>query len=117
MPNMQRQASQGRHNGKQRGPDNVVSLCERRRAATPRIVRLSPEYDGIELLYANDRPQDKLLALRVLAGAMPDSGEVAAMVPWLKPVVRPPELRDPLNGRWVGYRLPDSQYLFTDAPE
>lgn len=117
MPNMQRQASQGRHNGKQRSPDNVVSLCERRRAATPRIVRLSPEYDGIELLYANDRQPDKLFSLRVLAWAMLDNGEVTAMVPWLKSVVRAPELADPLNGRWVGYRLPDSQYLFTEAPD
>ncbi len=115
MPNMHGQASHGKH-ARSHQHEKVVSLCERRRTAQPKIIRLSPEYDGIELLYANDRQPDKLFSLRVLAWAMLDDGEITALVPWLKKVVQAPQLADPLNGRWVGFRLPESAYLFTEAP-
>jgi len=38
------------------------------------------------------------------------------MVPWLKEPVTAMALADPFNGRWEGYRLPESDYLFIDAP-
>lgn len=119
MPNMHHQHGTG-----QRG-NKIVSLCDHRARHrdegpsdhSPRILRLSPEYDGIELLYANDRHPDKLFSLKVLAWARLDDGSVTALVPWLKKVVPAEQLADPLNGRWMGYRLPESEYLFTEAPE
>ena len=101
----------------QRQHHNVVPLIPRRQAAKPRIVRISPENDGLELLYANDRHPDTLFSVRILCWALLDNDEVVAMVPWLNAVVPCTELEDPLNGRWEGYRLPHSSYLFTDAPQ
>lgn len=98
-------------------PHNVVPLIPRRQAARPRIVRVSPENDGLELLYANDRHPDTLFSVKILCWALLDNDDVVAMVPWLDAVVPSSELEDPLNGRWEGYRLPHSSYLFTEAPQ
>src|SRR5690606_25936804 len=83
----------------------------------PSILRLSPEYDGMELLYANDQHPDTLFSLKILAWARLEDGTTQALVPWLRDLVTASALSDPLNGRWEGYRLPDSDYLFRDAPE
>jgi hypothetical protein len=96
---------------------NVVSLDDRRRRKRAPVVRLSPECDGIELLYANDRHPDKLFSLKILAWALHEDGRVDAMVPWLGKLMSAPELADPLNGRWEGYRFSGDDWLFTDAPE
>ena len=109
MPNVQHQ--------NHRGTGKVVFLDDHRRQEAASIQRLSPECDGLELLYANDRHPDKLFALKILAWARRADGSITAMVPWLKGVVAAETLSDPLNGRWVGYRLPESDYLFTDAPQ
>ena len=98
-------------------PHNVVPLIPRQQAAKPRIVRVSPENDGLELLYANDRHPDTLFSVKILCWALLDNNEVVAMVPWLNAVVPSSALEDPLNGRWEGYRLPHSSYLFTEAPQ
>ena len=99
------------------GGNNVLPFSPRRKAAQPPLLRLSPEYDGIELLYANDNHPDKLFSLKILAWARLANGDTVAMVPWLKEPVTAMALADPLNGRWEGYRLPHSDYLFIDAPE
>ncbi len=99
------------------GNSNVVPFSPRRKAAQTPILRLSPEYDGIELLYANDQHPDTLFSLKILAWARLANGDTVAMVPWLKNPVTAMALADPLNGRWEGYRLPGSDYLFVDAPE
>lgn len=98
--------------------DKVVNLFDYRRIPhEKRILRVSPECDGLELLYSNDNHPDKLFSLKVLCWALRDDGEVVAMVPWLDRIMACTELEDPLNGRWEGYRLPESQYMFEDAPE
>lgn len=102
---------------RQNNHGKVVSLDDRRQRRQSPIIRLSPEYDGIELLYANDRHPDKLFSLKVLAWALRDNGEVVAMVPWLDRLMAAPDMGDPLNGRWEGYRFAESDYMFTDAPE
>lgn len=107
MPNVQHQNTR----------DKVVFLSEHRRQQMASVQRLSPECDGLELLYANDRHPDKLFALKILAWARLSDGSITAMVPWLKNVVPAESLSDPLNGRWAGYRLPESDYLFTEAPQ
>lgn len=101
----------------QQGHPKVVSLDDRRQQKQSPVIRLSPEYDGIELLYANDRHPDKLFSLKVMAWALRADGEVVAMVPWLNRLMAAPEMGDPLNGRWEGYRFPESDYLFTEAPD
>lgn len=106
MPSVQRQVTDNK----------VVSLSERRRQARPQVQRLSPECDGLELLYANDQHPEKLFSLRILAWALLSDGSVTALVPWLKKVTPAADIADPLNGRWEGYRLPDSDYFFTEPP-
>lgn len=97
--------------------DRVISLENRRRRRTAAALRLSPEYDGIELLYANDRHPDKLFALKILAWALRADGKVVALVPWLDRLMAAAELADPLNGRWEGFRFAGGDRLFTHAPE
>jgi hypothetical protein len=96
---------------------NVLPFAPRRRASAPPVIRLSPEYDGMELLYANDKHPDTLFSLKILAWARTGDGATQAVVPWLKQLASAEQLCDPLNGRWAGYRLPDSDYLFREAPE
>lgn len=95
----------------------VVSLDERRQQLRAPALRLSPEYDGIELLYANDRHPDKLFSLRILAWALRTDGTVTALVPWLNRLMAAEELADPLNGRWEGFRFQGGDRVFTEAPE
>lgn len=95
---------------------NVIPLFPRGEPATPRILRISPECDGLELLYSNDNHPDKLFSLKVLCWAIRDDDEVVAMLPWLGKIVAASELEDPLNGCWEGYRLPDGDHLFNTAP-
>lgn len=102
--------------GNTKRPNNVLPFTPRRRAASPPILRLSPEYDGMELLYANDQHPDTLFSVKILAWARLENGETLAMVPWLRKLASAHELADPLNGRWEGYRLPESDYLFCEAP-
>lgn len=111
--------SKSNKKGLGRNASNVVSLFshQHKRRQKPSIIRVCPEYDGIELLYANDRHLDKLFSLKVLCWALRDDDEVVAIVPWLKGAVMATELEDPLNGRWEGYRLPDSDWMFYDPPE
>lgn len=99
------------------GGGKVLPFTPRRRASSPPVLRLSPEHDGMELLYANDQHPDTLFSLKILAWARTSDGATQAVVPWLKQLTSAEQLSDPLNGRWVGYRLPDSDYLFYDAPE
>lgn len=115
MPNVHTKASQGSPS-----PAKVVSLDERRQRRqpqSPHYLRLSPEHDGIEILYSNHRFPDQLFSLRALAWALKSDGEVVALVPWLTQLTSAPELTRPMEAEWVGYRLPDSDYFFTEAPE
>ncbi len=107
MPRTQHHGSTG---------NKVVSLAERRQRLAPRPQRLSPEHDGLELLYANDRHADTLFALKILAWARLSDGRVTALVPWLDAVMSAEELTDPLNGYCAGYRMPDDDALFDKVP-
>ena len=95
---------------------NVIQMFPRKQPALPRILRLSPECDGLELLYSNDQHPDKLFSLKILCWAIRDDDEVVAMVPWLGKIVAASELEDPLNGRWEGYRMPEGDHLFSAPP-
>lgn len=97
--------------------DRVVSLDRHRRRKRAPALRLSPECDGMELLYANDRHPDKLFALKILAWALRTDDSVVALVPWLDGLTSASELADPLNGRWEGFRFAGDDHLFTEAPD
>lgn len=81
-----------------------------------RFIRLAPELDGLEILYANDSSGDTLYSLQILAWGLRANGEVVALVPWLKDVVPCVEIDDPLNGTWEGYFDANTDEVFYDPP-
>jgi hypothetical protein len=81
------------------------------------IVRISPELDGIEMLYTNDNSQGRLYSLKILGWALLEDGTVDGIVPWLNKTVACRSLKDPLNGHWEGYLSPVTQEVFFEPPE
>jgi len=79
-------------------------------------VRVSPELDGLEMLYSNEAAPAKLYSLKIVCWGMREDGEVIGYVPWLGSLVACTEIDDPLNGRWEGYRDPGIDELFYAAP-
>jgi len=82
-----------------------------------KIIRIAPELDSLEMLYTNDTTPEKLYSMKIACWALREDGSVVAMVPWLNDIVPSPEINDPLNGRWEGYRNPKNNTLFYEAPE
>jgi hypothetical protein len=81
-----------------------------------RIVRLSPEFDSLCMLYCNDANPGKLFKLKIIAWGLQRDGEVVGLVPWLNSITPCPTLKDPLNGHWEGYLSPHNGHVFYDAP-
>ncbi|MCV6605420.1 MAG: hypothetical protein OIF34_08945 [Porticoccaceae bacterium] len=99
--------------------DNVVDLFSGKPFSDShnrRIIRLSPELDGLEMLYANSAHPDKLFSVRILCWGLRADGEVVGMVPWLNDIVPCPDIQDPLNGHWQGYYDASADDLFTEPP-
>jgi len=66
--------------------DNVIDLFTKKPMSSledARFIRLSPELDGLEMLYSNESGSDKLFSLRILCWALRANGEVVGIVPWL----------------------------------
>jgi len=80
------------------------------------IVRITPEFDGLEMLYSNDTAPNKLYSLKIVCWALKESGEVVGLVPWLNKIVPCTEINDPLNGHWEGYRDPENNDIFYSPP-
>ncbi|MEH6549793.1 MAG: hypothetical protein V7711_12425 [Pseudomonadales bacterium] len=81
-----------------------------------RYIRLSPELDGLCLLYSNNRSPDKLFSMNILCWALRESGEIDALVPWLNDVMPAMELSDEECGNWEGYYDPANEFRFSDPP-
>lgn len=84
--------------------------------AQERIIRLSPETDGLCMLYANDKHPERFFAMKILCWGLRWNGDVVGMVPWLNRLTPCPEINDPLNGSWHGYFDPEVDSIFYDAP-
>lgn len=99
--------------------ENVIDLFTGKlysdRAYT-RFIRLSPELDGLEMLYSNEVSGDKYFSLKVLCWALRADGEVVGLVPWLDNIIACPDIKDPLNGSFQGYYDPTIDELFLEAP-
>lgn len=81
-----------------------------------RIIRLSPEYDGLGMLYGNDSNPGKLFSMKVMGWGLQANGEVVGLVPWLDTIAPCPDLKDPLNGHWEGYYNITTGHVFYDPP-
>ncbi len=99
--------------------DNVVDLFSKQpysEQGNNRFIRLSPELDGLEMLYSNESSGEKLYSLKILCWGLRENGEVVGLVPWLNDLVSAPDIQDPLNGEWQGYYDPGIDDVFMDAP-
>lgn len=104
---------------KSRNQENVVDIFSGKPIndlEDERIVRLSPELDGLEMLYSNDASDGRLFSLQVLCWGLRANGEVVGLVPWLNQIMSCPELCDPLNGHWEGYYDPGIDDVFEEPP-
>jgi hypothetical protein len=102
-----------------RNEDNVIDIFSGKPVSKlddERIIRISPELDGLEMLYSNDASDGKLFSLQVLCWGLKGSGEVVGLVPWLNQIMECPKLCDPLNGHWEGYYDPGIDDVFEEPP-
>lgn len=81
----------------------------------PRIQRLVPELDGIEMLYTNDS-SDQIFSLKVLCWAVWSDGHIDGLVPWMNRLVACRSLDDPLNGHWEGFLDTNTGQVLFEAP-
>lgn len=105
--------------GKTPDKDNVVDLFSGKSLAhlkDERYIRLSPELDGLEMLYSNDASDGRLFSLQVLCWGLKANGEVVGLVPWLNKLMACTDICDPLNGRWEGYYDPGIDDIFEEPP-
>jgi hypothetical protein len=99
--------------------DNVVDLFSGKSLANlkdERFIRLSPELDGLEMLYSNDASDGRLFSLQVLCWGLRANGDVVGLVPWLNQLMACTDICDPLNGQWEGYFDPGIDDIFEEAP-
>ena len=99
---------------------NVVNLFTRspwQAKDDEQIIRLSPELDGLEMLYSNDSDPSRMFSMKILCWGLNKKGEVDAMVPWLGKLQSCRSLNDPLNGHWEGYFDNARHNIFFDAPD
>lgn len=99
--------------------DNVVDLFSGKSLSNlkdERFIRLSPELDGLEMLYSNDASDGRLFSLQVLCWGLRANGEVVGLVPWLNQLMACTDICDPLNGQWEGYFDPGIDDIFEEAP-
>ena len=101
-------------------PDNVVDLFSGKPLSAlhgEQIIRLSPEFDGLSMLYSNRHTDpNKLYSMKILCWALQADGEIVGMVPWLNGLVRCTELDDPATGLWEGYYDPSVDQVFYEPP-
>lgn len=81
-----------------------------------RFIRITPELDGLEMIYSNESHPNKLFSIKLLCWGLRENGEVVGLVPWLDKIVACPEIQDPLNGRWEGYYDAGVDEIFYEAP-
>lgn len=84
--------------------------------AEQRFIRLSPELDGICMLYSNEANGDKLFSMKLACWALRQDGTVEGMVPWFNGLRACSELRDQDIGLWEGYYDPRTEDVFFEPP-
>ena len=106
-----------KHPHKDTAAGNIVSFSRYAKKLRQRVIRICPENDGLELLYSNQRHPGTFFTVKILCWALQDNGDVVAVIPWLNRVTTAPELKDPDEALFEGYRTPGSDYMFNEAPE
>ncbi|WP_372613477.1 hypothetical protein [Halomonas sp.] len=100
-------------------PAQIIDLeaMRQRQLARRRLIRLSPELDGLEMVYRLSSSADTLYGMPLLAWGLREDGEVVGLVPWMEALTACHCLDDAEHGSFVGYRDPETEELFEVAPE
>lgn len=99
--------------------DNVVdiftglSLAE---SARRQFIRLSPELDGICMLYSNHSDRNKLYSMKLVCWALRENGDIEGLVPWFDGMRACSTIDDPNVGMWEGYYDPQTENIFFEPP-
>lgn len=100
-------------------PAQVIDLetMRRRQQARRRLVRLSPELDGLEMVYQQPSGPDTHYCVPVLAWGLREDGDVVGLVAWMETLTPCHQLDDPEYGHFIGYRDPETEELLDTPPE
>ncbi|MCE8035619.1 MAG: hypothetical protein LPK20_05345 [Halomonas sp.] len=99
-------------------PARVIDLETMRQKlqAKRRLVRLSPELDGLEMVYSLASDPDSLYGMPILAWGLRENGDVVGLVPWMETLTPCHLLDDAEHGCFVGYRDPETEELLEVPP-
>ncbi|WP_339339197.1 hypothetical protein [uncultured Oceanicoccus sp.] len=106
-------------NNKNCDTNNVVDLFPTKTPTTSkhRIIRLSPEYDGLCMLYSNAGCEPGMFySMTILCWGLRDNGEVVGMVPWLNKLMPCDQLNDEEHCQYCGYYDDATDCMFSEAP-
>lgn len=100
-------------------PAQVIDLdtMRQRQEARRRLIRLSPELDGLEMVYQLPAEPDTYYGMPLLAWGLREDGHVIGLVPWMDSLTPCQHLDDPEHGHFIGYRDPETEELFEQAPD
>lgn len=99
-------------------PARVIDLdaMRQRQRAKRRLIRLSPELDGLEMVYHLASEPDAYYGMPIMAWGLREDGEVVGLVPWMEALTPCHHLDDPEHGCFVGYRDPETEELLESPP-
>lgn len=99
-------------------PARVIDLdaMRQRHRAKRRLIRLSPELDGLEMVYRLASEPDAYYGMPIMAWGLREDGEVVGLVPWMEALTPCHQLDDLEHGCFVGYRDPETEELLETAP-
>lgn len=100
-------------------PAQVIDLetMRQRQLARRRLVRLSPELDGLEMVYQQSADPDTHYCMPVLAWGLREDGDVVGLVAWMETLTPCQQLDDAEHGQFIGYRDPETEELFDYPPD
>jgi hypothetical protein len=108
------------HNNTANNDSNVVSIFSKQtpqHLLNKKFVHLSPEFDGLCILYSNKHCiGDKLYTMKILCWGIQACGEVVAIVAWMNKAIPCTDLADEEHGFFEGYYDTKSQDIFYNPP-
>ncbi len=103
-----------------RQKDKIIDIFSRKtreEQKNEQFIRLSPEYDGLSILYSNNNTSNnKLFTMKILCWGIRRNGEVVGLIPWLNKLVPCTNLKDPNYGHFESYFDLISGETFSEAP-
>ena len=103
-----------------KGSSNIVNIFSGKSVTAQqeqRIIRLSPEYDGLCMLYSTSKTHsEKLYSMKIMCWGLRANGDVVGLVPWLNKLLPCEELEDPVHGQYEGYYDPITESIFDNPP-